>query len=113
MSTVFKAALGVCGLSQTEAADFLGVALPTIKDWSRGSFAPPVGVWRMLADLYDQIDNAAQTALDTLELEDFDRRAMNDVAIMATGEKLPTDGAQAAAAAIFVLTRLHDPMGDQ
>jgi len=110
VTTVFKAALGVCGLSQQEAADFLGVALPTIKDWCRGSFAPPTGVWQMLAGLYDQIDNAAQSALDTLEIENFDRRAMNDVAIMSTGEKLPTDGAQAAAAAIFLLTRLHDPL---
>lgn len=109
MTTVFKAALGVCGLSQQEAADFLQVALPTIKDWSRGAAAPPLGVWRQLASLYDQIVAASEAALDTLEISQMDRRALNEISVMASGEMLPTEGAAAAAAAMFLLAEMSNP----
>lgn len=109
MATIFKASLGICGLSQQEAADFLQVALPTVKDWSRGAASPPVGVWRQLASLYAQIVDASEAALDTLKIDQMDRRAIAEVSVLATGEPLPTEGAAAAAAAMFVLARMLEP----
>lgn len=106
--TIFKAALGICGLSQTEAADFFPASLNSIKDWSAGRANPPPGIWRKLADLYDQIVQASEDALDTLEIGEVKRHTVNDLAKHLHGEGLPTQGAQMAASAMFFLSRIID-----
>lgn len=53
--TTFKAALGICGLSQVEAADFLDVSISSVKNWSCGATQPPEIVWRKMAGLYVRI----------------------------------------------------------
>lgn len=104
--TTFRHALMICGLSQTEAADFLGVRLDTIKSWSAGRRRVPVGAWKMLAGLYEQIQDAADGAADAMVLDGIDPRAWQNVEadlIGRSGETIPTPGALAAAGAAALL----------
>jgi transcriptional regulator with XRE-family HTH domain len=57
--TRFKYALGLCGLSQSEAAEYLGVSVSSVEKWSRGVKGPPIGVWEDLARLWAQIKASA------------------------------------------------------
>lgn len=101
--TTFKAALSVCGLTQQEAADFLGVQLNNVKKWSNGTLNPPLGVWQMLASLFEQIQDAADGAADVMDIEGIDPRAFNNIEADIRGNELPTKGALAAAGAMALL----------
>lgn len=50
--TLFKSAIAICGMSQGEAADWLGVSPETVKSWCQGRRGVPDGVWDELAALY-------------------------------------------------------------
>ena len=71
--TTFKAALGLCGLSQADAADRLGVSLGSVKDWCRKKSDPPLGVWQDLAGLFAEIRSKADAAVVP-----EDKAAMNE-----------------------------------
>jgi DNA-binding transcriptional regulator YdaS (Cro superfamily) len=105
--SVFNAALGLCGLSLREAADFLGTSESTVKHWSAGRRPVPDGVWQALATLYDQIVEVSEHALDTLGPEDITSEALQDFAKHEHGSQLPPPAVDAAAA-MFILTRLLD-----
>ncbi len=109
MST-FKAALSVCGLSQADAAEFLQVALPTIKSWCSDSNpkAPPLGVWKQLASLFEQIQDAADGAADIMDLEGIDPRSFNNLEADLVGDPLPIAGAMEAAGAMALLMAVAD-----
>jgi len=53
--TVFKQAIAICGLNQTEAANFFDVRLDTVKSWCAGRNQVPDGVWEQLSELYKQM----------------------------------------------------------
>lgn len=106
--TAFKSALGVCGLSQTEAADFLSVSVPTVKAWSSGKYSPPLGVWQMLASLFEQIQDAADGAADAMALDGIDPRAWNNIEADIRGHELPAKGALSAAGAMALLMAIAD-----
>lgn len=104
MKTTFAAALQLCGLSQSEAAEFFDVRLDTVKSWSAGRNGVPDGVWQMLADLWRRIEDAADGASAnpaiadtraTLHLESDDE------------EGLP-GGAAASAGAMALLLAIAD-----
>ncbi len=101
--TTFKSAMSICGLSQSEAAEFLGVSIQSVKDWSRGKSAPPVGVWEMLSDLYVRIEGAADFASANLEPGMMDRRVMNNVQADQGDDPLPGGGAHVAGAMALLL----------
>lgn len=104
--TTFRHALMICGLSHAEAADFLGVRIDTIKSWSSGRRTVPTGAWQMLAELYEQIQDAADGAADVMVRDGIDPRAWNNVEadlIGRSGESIPTPGALAAAGAAALL----------
>lgn len=109
MST-FKSALSICGLSQADAAEFLQVALPTIKGWCSDSNpkAPPLGVWQQLASLFDQIQDAADGAADVMDLEGIDPRSFNNLEADMVGDPLPIAGAMEAAGAMALLMAIAD-----
>lgn len=107
MST-FKSAIGVCGLSQSEAAAFLGVSVDTIKSWCAGRANPPRGVWELLASLFQQIQDAADGAADHMALEGIDPRAWGNIEADISGQELPTDGALRAAGAMALLMAIAD-----
>lgn len=106
--SAFKSALGVCGLSQTEAADFLQVSIDTVKSWCSGRANPPRGVWQMLASLFQQIQDAADGAADVMDLEGIDPRAYNAIEADITGNELPVEGALRAAGAMALLMAIAD-----
>lgn len=62
MKTTFAAAIQLCGLSQPQAAEFLGVRLDTVKSWGAGRNPAPGGAWEMLAELWRRIESAADNA---------------------------------------------------
>ena len=63
--TLFSEILRGCGLSQREAADFLGVRLDTVKSWSAGRNPIPEGA---MLSLHDLADRQEETALELVEL---------------------------------------------
>lgn len=101
--TTFKACLGLCGLSQSEAAGFLDVSIDTVKSWCAGRASPPLGVWRLLASLFAQIEDAAAGAADVMDIEGVDPRAYNNVEADMPGNELPVTGALKAAGAMALL----------
>lgn len=105
--TVFKAALGLCGLSLPDAAEFLGVGTSTVKQYSAGNRPVPAHVWNMLAPLYAQIVDLSEHALDTFEMDELTPDNMAEIAKHEYGETLPAP-AMEAAAAMFFLTRMTD-----
>ena len=106
--TAFKSALGVCGLSQSEAAEFLQVSVDTVKSWGAGRANPPLGVWQLLASLFEQIQDAADGAADVMSLDGIDPRAWNNIEADLTVDQLPTQGALNAAGAMALLMAIQD-----
>lgn len=106
--TTLKAAIAICGLSQQEAAEFLGVSIQSVKDWSRGRSAPPIGVWIMLSDLYTRIENAADFASSNLDPGLIARRAMNNIAADQGNDPLPGSGDMVAGAMALLLALADD-----
>lgn len=101
--TAFKSAIGICGLSQSEAAEFLDVSVDTVKSWCAGRANPPLGVWKLLASLFEQIQDAADNAADVMNLEGIDPRAFNNIEADVPGDELPIEGAVNAAGAMALL----------
>lgn len=62
--TLFSQLLAACGLSQTEAAAFLGVRIDSLKSWSSGRREAPAGVWGALWDLAEKQQKAAENGFD-------------------------------------------------
>lgn len=102
--TTFAAILRLCGLSHTEAAEFFGVRLDTVKSWSAGRNPVPEGVWQMAADLWRRIEDAADNASFDDAINDPRSRA-NVSADDADG--LP-GGASEAAGAMALLVAIGD-----
>ena len=100
--TTFKSALHVCGLSQQQAADFLGVSIQSIKHWSSGRTQPPGGVWEMLADLFERVQDAADNAADVMSLDGIDPRAWANIEADTGDDPLP-EGVNSAAGAMALL----------
>ena len=105
--TAFKAAIAICGLSQVESATFLGVSLGSVKDWGRGKGAPPLGVWKMLAELYARIEGASDHASSHLDPDLMDRHVMNGVTADDLADPLPGSG-DVVAGAMALLCKLSD-----
>lgn len=101
--TTFKSSLGVCGLSQSEAAEFLEVSIDTVKSWCSGRANPPLGVWQLLASLFEQVQDAAEGAADVMDIEGVDPRAFNNIEADIPGNELPASGAINAAGAMALL----------
>lgn len=105
--TTFKASLGICGLSQMEAATYLGVSLASVKNWCRGKGAPPFGVWQMMADLYMRIEGSADFASAKIDLGAMDRLMLNNITADCGNDPLP-EGAEDAAGAMALLLAIND-----
>lgn len=105
--TTFKSALTICGLSQKEAADHLETSLDTVKSWSQGRNAPPLGVWRDMAELYHRIEGAADFAASNLEPGMMSLRVANNLQADDGVQPLPGHGADVAGAMALLLA-LHD-----
>ena len=60
--TTLAASLALCGLAPADAARWLDVEEPLLRDWIAGRRAPPAAVWRMLAGLYGRMTDVALAA---------------------------------------------------
>lgn len=107
MTQTFKYALSACGLSQREAADFLGVSLDSVKGWAQERRPVPEGVWDMLSGLYARIENAANFAADHMAENGIDPRAYQNIDADQGDDPLP-EGASKIAGAMALLMALHD-----
>lgn len=107
MTQTFKYALSACGLSQREAADFLGVSLDSVKGWAQERRPVPKGVWDMLADLYARIENAANFAADQMADNGVDPRAYQSIDANFGDDPLP-EGSSKIAGAVALLMALYD-----
>lgn len=101
--TAFKYALSVCGLSQSEAADFFQVSLQQVKNMSNGRTTVPPGIWLQLSSLFEQIQDTADGAADIMVLDGIDPRAYNNVEADMPGHELPQRGSIKAAGAMALL----------
>lgn len=108
--SVFKVALGICGLSISEAAEFLGLSESLVKHYSAGTRQPSGAVWHALAVLYDQITEVSEHALDAFERDEITPEGVQDIAVREHGSPLPKPALDAAAA-MFILTRTYSSEG--
>lgn len=106
MTQSFKYALSACGLSQQEAATFLGVSVETVKHWSAGRRTVPGGVWEMLAYLFARIENAANFAADHMADNGIGAGAFENIEADGAGP-LP-EGSAKIAGAMALLMALYD-----
>lgn len=65
--TAFYCLMTACGLSNQEAADFLGVSLGSIEGWKSGRRNAPDGVFSEMRTLWRSMMSAAQMAAETIE----------------------------------------------
>ncbi len=106
--TNFKTALSLCGLSQQGAADFLGIRLDTVKKFCAGTSRPSLGIWKLLANLFEQIQDAANSVADHMSLEDIDPRTFNELEADVSGNELPTPSTVQAAGVMALLRAIRD-----
>lgn len=111
---VFKAALGVLGLSQAEAAAYLDVSISNVEKMCAGKRRVPRGIWSELADLWDRQTIAEQEALDLIDElhEAYSPEALDLRATGAHGE-WPSPGCAAAVAARIVMESRVSPVSSQ
>lgn len=105
--SVFKAALGICGLSIADAADFLGLSESLVKQYSAGNRQPPDAVWAALASLYEQIVEVSEHTLDAFERDEITPEGVQAIAVHEHGSPLPKPALDAVAA-MFILSRMTD-----
>lgn len=67
--TTFASALRLCGLTHSEAADFLNVRIDTLKSWSAGRNPVPTGVWQDIAELWRKIESGETGGLPSGAIE--------------------------------------------
>ncbi len=106
--TTFKRSLQACGLSQSEAAEFFGVSLQSVKDWCRGKSVPKPGVWKMLSDLYADIQDHAEYGADVMDAEGIRPEAYSNIAVDIGHDTLPNESTREMAGAVALLIALND-----
>ncbi len=82
--TDFRNMLGLCGLSISEAADYLEVSSDTVKKWANGRRAPPDNVAEELACLWAKICTDANRAPDIGDLPKGSQGRVAALALMNT-----------------------------
>lgn len=102
MITLFAASLKVCGLSHSEAADYLSVRLDTVKSWSAGRNSVPDGVWDQMRELYSMQIEAAEHAIGLIDESGADFVSPNTDG--PRKKDWPSDGAHMAALAHVALS---------
>lgn len=82
MTTSFDLLRRACGLSQQEAADFIGAHVSKIKKWCAGRATPSdPAIYDTLADLEAAIETAAAQAIVAVESELKGRAAPENIEI--------------------------------
>jgi len=66
----FRRAIKACGMTQQEAADYVGYSIFTVKSWSLGRRSIPDAVWDKLSDLHQKLEAAAKLSAENRGPED-------------------------------------------
>ena len=106
--TTFKRSIQACGLSQTEAAEFLGVSLQSVKEWCRGKYTPQPGVWQMIANLHRDIEDCADYGAHVLETDGLRQESYSHIESDVGGNDLPNQSTREIAGAKALLIYLAD-----
>lgn len=106
LGAVFKAALGICGFSYAEYAEFGGWSEQQVKHWATGRRGIPPFAWEPLSRLYNQIIEVSEAALDALDPEEVNDASLRLLAEDCSGEPLPTEGAINAVMAMYALAKM-------
>ena len=101
--------LHTCGLSQTDAADFLGVDARIVRRWNSGYFSIPPEQWQKLEKLSAQQDRAAHEAIEEMEerYADYDHVKI-PVRLTRTDEDARKLGYPCAGAHLAVVRRVAE-----
>lgn len=110
MST-FKSAIAVCGLSQSEAAEFLGVSLDTVKSWCQERRQVPKGVWKMMAELFERVQDAADFAAEHMAENGIDPKAFENLDADNGPDPLPEGATRVAGAMALLMAVADSPAG--
>lgn len=103
----FKRVLHLCGLDEEEAVRFFDMPAETVRTWIDGSCEVPAAVWEMLAQLYGQVERAAERSELLLNEAGLDPVLWNEaMGIPDENERLP-NGSEITAGLIASLRRLH------
>jgi len=100
---MFKFAIAACGLSQSEAAAYLDVSIDTVKSWCSDRRPVPKGVWEMLADLFQRIQDAADFAADHMAENGIDPSAYSNLDADNGQDPLPDSAARMAGAMALLM----------
>ena len=106
--TTFKRSIQACGLSQTEAAEYLGVSIQSVKGWCSGKWIPKSGVWKMLAVLHQDIQDCSEYGAHVLETDGIDDQAFSEIESDHEGSKLPNKSTREIAGAKSLLIYLAE-----
>ena len=105
--TTFKSALAICGLSHQQAAEYLDISIQSVKVFSQGKRGAPIGVWALLAALYERIQDAADFASDRMAIGGIDPRAYGQIEADTGDDPLP-EGSDSVAGAMALLMAVTD-----
>ena len=106
---MFKQARDICGLSQTEAAAYLDLSVDSVKSFDTGRRPVPPGVWQMMADLFERIQDAADFAADHMAENGIDPNAFASLEADEGGDPLPGNGSKMAGAMALLMALRDSP----
>ncbi len=109
--TLFASILAACGLSQSEAAELLGVRLDTVKSWSSGRRTVSPGALSELLALARRQDRAAAEAAEAWRQAGRPERV--EVGVAADDHEARSLGWPSVGAHLAVARRLWELIGDQ
>ena len=106
--TSFERVLQLCGLDEEEAVDFFDMPGDAVRGWVDGNREVPAAAWEMLAQLYGQVERAAERSEIMLAEAGLDPLIWNEVMVGITdgAERLP-NGSEITAGLIASLRRLR------
>ncbi|WP_375263999.1 hypothetical protein [Palleronia sp.] len=105
--TSFERVLQICGLDEQAAIPFFDQPAEVVRGWIDGSREVPAAAWAMLAQLYGQLERAAERSEIVLNEAGLDPTLWNEgMGIPDPAERLP-NGAEINAGLIASLRRLH------
>lgn len=108
MKTTFTNCLKLVGLSQREAATFLGLSETQVKDRCRNKTHPRIEEFNLLASLFAQQQDAAEGALEVMTDEGIDIRSLNHISADAGSEPLPLEQTAEMAGAMALLMAIDE-----
>lgn len=104
-----KVMLARCGLSQTDAADFVEKDARMVRRWISGELPMPVALWQLLVDLCARQDRAAEVEIEKLKVsskKSGDRPIQSLIMLVRTQDEARWRGWPCVGAYVAVVRRI-------